>query len=110
MAAGTFKHVAQISRCGVAIFGDRQGDQSEVQHGLYAERRNRPRQANGACQSRSSATFTASRSTVPGANCQTSTGGTRIGRSTPVDSNPEVAGTAEVALRRGRTAAFVADR
>jgi hypothetical protein len=102
LAAGTFKHVAQISRRRVAVFGDRQGDQSEVQDGLYAKRRNRPREENGTCRFRSSATFIASRSTVRGANCQTSTDGTRIGCSASADTNAEVAGAAEAALCRGR--------
>src|ERR1700721_232206 len=48
--AGAFKRAAGISRQGHVLFGDRGGDQREIQHRLYPPRRDRPRQAIGACQ------------------------------------------------------------
>ena len=98
---------------GLSFSEDRQGDQSGVQDGLYAQRRHRPRQENGTGGFRSSATCVAAnldptRAWSELSNLKLVEPG--FGGSAPAYNNPEVAGAAEAALRRGRAAPPFADR
>ena len=52
LGARAFGRSARASRQRYALFGDRKGDQFEVQHRLFAQRGARSRQAYGACRRR----------------------------------------------------------
>src|ERR1700730_8822254 len=50
LGGGTLAGAARISRKGPVLFGDRQCDQRQIQHRLFPQRHDRPRQAHGAFQ------------------------------------------------------------
>src|SRR5216684_5088742 len=51
LGAATFRGAAGISRARHVLFGNRRRDQREIQDRLFAQRRDRPRQADGTCRS-----------------------------------------------------------
>src|ERR1700683_360604 len=76
--AGAFKRAAGISRQGHVFFGDRGGDQREIQHRLYPPRRDRPRQASGAYQRGPPGGFVQAASESPPTRSAKSTGTLRF--------------------------------